>query len=121
MSVTWPHAPCVTYQSYACFQDTRTASRRVLTLPPCPFFFHCSPQISSGDDEMKTNFLEMCSYVQGSYTEVSAFQTLNSEIERLEDEMAPEQPANRIFYLALPPQIFMGVTANVKQVCLSKT
>lgn len=68
---------------------------------------------------MKEDFLKTCTYMQGSYTEEDAFEKLRKEIERLEDDMAPGQPANRIFYLALPPQIFMAVTTNIKRICLS--
>eukprot|EP00117_Sycon_ciliatum_P010147 scpid47189/ scgid12164/ Glucose-6-phosphate 1-dehydrogenase X len=78
-------------------------------------------KVGSGDQEMKENFLKTCTYMPGSYTDGAAFEKLNAEMSRLEDEMAPEQPANRIFYLALPPQIFMAVTANVKKACMSTT
>lgn len=54
------------------------------------------------------------SYVQGSYTEKSAFVGLDKAILKLPNG----QKANRLFYLALPPTVFEDVTRNIHDACM---
>ena len=61
------------------------------------------------------DFFKVNHYVQGSYTEGSAYQNLDAELRKLENGLK----ANRIFYLALPPSVFMPVTENLKKFCMS--
>lgn len=62
----------------------------------------------------------MCSYVNGPYDKVEGFERLNKALLKIEDESAPGKPANRVFYLALPPSVFMPVTENIKAACMSQ-
>lgn len=61
-------------------------------------------------------FFKVNHYVQGSYTDGGAFENLNVELRKLENG----SKANRIFYLALPPSVFMPVTENLSKFCMSK-
>ena len=63
-------------------------------------------------------FWAINTYVQGSYTEESAFQNLNSEISKIE---SGKEAGNRLFYLALPPSVFASVTKHIRKTCMSKT
>ena len=62
------------------------------------------------------SFFKVNHYVQGSYTEDSAFKNLDAELRRLENGLK----ANRIFYLALPPSVFAPVTEHIKTFCMSR-
>nr|CAB3247922.1 glucose-6-phosphate 1-dehydrogenase-like [Phallusia mammillata] len=68
-------------------------------------------------EKAKANkFFDSMSYVQGSYTDKSAFEKLNKEILGLPNGCN----ANRVFYLALPPTVFADVTRNIHDACMSK-
>ena len=56
-------------------------------------------------------------YVKGSYTDDSAFEHLNEVLTGLENGAK----ANRVFYLALPPNVFKDVTKHIKTHCMSST
>ncbi|XP_070567072.1 glucose-6-phosphate 1-dehydrogenase-like [Ptychodera flava] len=60
-------------------------------------------------------FVSMNKYVKGSYSERSAFENLDAELKKIEQG----QEGNRLFYLALPPSVFMEVTTNIKATCMS--
>eukprot|EP00795_Rhopilema_esculentum_P002043 gene2043-17609_t len=77
------------------------------------------PYLKVKDDEKDKldAFFKANYYVQGSYTEASAYQNLDVELKKLENGLK----ANRIFYLALPPSVFMPVTENIKKCCMSSS
>jgi glucose-6-phosphate 1-dehydrogenase len=56
--------------------------------------------------------------VAGGYDSQADFETLDSVITELESGNAN---GNRLFYLALPPSVFMPVTAHLKETAMSKT
>jgi len=58
------------------------------------------------------NFLNSCYYCNGQYDSVDGFITLNSRL---------RQDCDRLFYLALPPEIFPKVTKNIGAAGLLKT
>ena len=62
------------------------------------------------------SFFKVNYYVQGSYSDDGAFKNLDAELKKLENGLK----ANRIFYLALPPSVFMPVTENIKKFCMSE-
>lgn len=64
------------------------------------------------------SFWAINSYVKGSYTEQEAFENLNREMCKIEEESTT---GNRLFYLALPPSVFAPVTTNIKACCMSTT
>ena len=72
-------------------------------------------QVKDDEKDKLDAFFKANHYVQGSYTEASAYQNLDVELKKLENGLK----ANRIFYLALPPSVFMPVTENIKKCCMS--
>ena len=58
-------------------------------------------------------FKKICTYVSGSYEEDAAFQNLESHLRGIESGYQSEE-CNRIFYLALPPSVFIQVAGHVK-------
>ncbi|KAG6873317.1 hypothetical protein C0995_000470 [Termitomyces sp. Mi166 len=61
-------------------------------------------------------FKALSSYVSGSYDEGSAFDNLNKHLEEIESKYQSKE-CNRIFYLALPPSVFISVAKNLKEHC----
>lgn len=63
-------------------------------------------------------FLSRCLYKGGkSYGDVDAFQSLEQEIAKFEDKHGAEQ-ANRLFYFAIPPNVFGETAVAIKQTCM---
>lgn len=62
------------------------------------------------------NFLKMLSYVSGSYTNVKDFERLEEELRKRETlyQKAPNE-ANRLFYLALPPSVFVDAATGIRK------
>ncbi|WFD08523.1 hypothetical protein MVES1_003899 [Malassezia vespertilionis] len=71
-----------------------------------------------GTSEEKEGFLKICKYIVGSYDEDAAFQGLTKEIEAHETKNGGED-RNRLFYMALPPNVFTKVSAHLKKNCYS--
>ncbi|KAK7061733.1 glucose-6-phosphate 1-dehydrogenase [Favolaschia claudopus] len=62
------------------------------------------------------DFKAVSTYISGSYEEPEAFQVLNSHLEEIEAGYASKE-ANRVFYFALPPSVFVPVAKNLKEQC----
>lgn len=62
----------------------------------------------------KSEFLHICSYVSGQYDEDASFKKLNAHLDTLESDQ-PVQ--NRLFYMALPPSVFIPVSQHLKRLC----
>ena len=60
-------------------------------------------------------FFKNCCYVKGPYNEQSGFKKLNEELEKLGKG---KNAVNRLFYLALPPSVFMDASENIKKHCM---
>lgn len=68
-------------------------------------------------DEAKTKiepFLNLIHYVAGPYDQPDGFLELNKNIEEFEKERGFTEP-HRLFYLALPPSVFVSVCAQLKK------
>ncbi len=78
----------------------------------------CKPwfKVRPGEEEAAEQFWRQNHYVAGGYDKRSDFELLNQELSRHE-----RRPANRLFYLALPPSVFEAVTTHLKEVCMSAT
>jgi glucose-6-phosphate 1-dehydrogenase len=61
-------------------------------------------------------FKALSSYVAGDYEDGAAFDMLNKHLEELEARYQSKE-CNRIFYLALPPSVFVSVSKNLKLHC----
>lgn len=62
------------------------------------------------------SFKSILSYVAGGYEDAESFQNLTKHIEEIEAKYQSKE-RNRIFYLALPPSVFIPVSKNVKENC----
>lgn len=60
------------------------------------------------------DFKALSSYVAGGYEDAESFQHLEEHIRSIEANYKGGQ-RNRVFYLALPPSVFIPVAANVKK------
>lgn len=69
---------------------------------------------SAEGKKAKEDFLKLCTYVPGAYDQDEAFENLNKEMEKI--EKGAKQP-NRVFYMALPPNVFTVVAAGLKKNC----
>ena len=57
-------------------------------------------------------FLNLCSYVAGKYDDAQSFKTLSTSIDNLFDK---GESVDRLFYMALPPSVFIPAAAGLKQ------
>jgi glucose-6-phosphate 1-dehydrogenase len=68
-------------------------------------------------EEQLEDFCGMCSYVSGQYDKDESFQQLESHLAELEKG---REENNRIFYMALPPSVFIPVSEQLKKNCYPK-
>lgn len=61
-------------------------------------------------------FKAFSSYVPGGYEDGESFNKLNEYLEEIETRYQVKE-RNRIFYLALPPSVFIAVAKNLKEHC----
>ncbi|XP_047122460.2 glucose-6-phosphate 1-dehydrogenase isoform X1 [Hydra vulgaris] len=80
------------------------------------------PFMKVNDDQRSKleEFFHVNYYFSGSYTEADDFIKLDEEIGKLEEAEHIEK-SDRIFYLALPPSVFIVVTQMIKDYCQSKS
>lgn len=72
------------------------------------------------DDEVKVQldgFCKKCTYVSGHDDGDEPYEELRDHLKELE---RGKQAQNRIFYMALPPSIFISVSKQLKRFCYSK-
>jgi len=70
------------------------------------------------DPEIKEKieqFKAICTYVHGGYDDDGSFQNLNKHLESIEHGYARKGYRNRLFYLALPPSVFIPVAKGIKK------
>jgi glucose-6-phosphate 1-dehydrogenase len=60
--------------------------------------------------ELMEQFLEQCFFVSGKYDSPESFIALSEELRKLEDG----KRANRVFYMAIPPFVFMDAARSLK-------
>ncbi|KAI1305548.1 Glucose-6-phosphate 1-dehydrogenase [Mortierella claussenii] len=69
-----------------------------------------SPKVKT----MLDQFLDQCTYVSGVYDQDTGFQALEGELQRVEKETKAH---DRLFYMALPPSVFIPVANGLKRNC----
>lgn len=72
---------------------------------------------SKETEEQLEHFTKVCSYVSGQYDEDSSFEQLTKHLNELEQG---QSKTNRIFYMALPPSVFIPVSEHLKKICYPK-
>ncbi|KAF8529025.1 glucose-6-P dehydrogenase [Hysterangium stoloniferum] len=73
-----------------------------------------TPSEDSEFAEIIERFKGICSYVAGGYEDDESFQNLNSHLEKIEATYKRDG-CNRVFYLALPPSVFIPVARGIKK------
>jgi glucose-6-phosphate 1-dehydrogenase len=72
---------------------------------------------SEGDEQLNS-FLQLCSYCRGKgYDDPEAWTLVNSHASSIE---ASYEVANRVFYFAVPPDVFAAAGSAIKSKCMSK-
>ena len=67
--------------------------------------------------EQLDRFCNICTYVSGHDAGDKPYEELRHHLEELE---RGKQAQNRIFYMALPPSIFISVSEQLKKYCYAK-
>lgn len=77
----------------------------------------CHQYMKVKPDEAKKyeEFWKLNHYVAGSYDNQESFKLLNDELQKYEEGKI----AHRLFYLALPPNVFESVTQHLRVVCMA--
>lgn len=68
-------------------------------------------------EEQLDDFCKLCSYIPGQYDQDDSFINLNKHLEELENGRKEQ---NRVFYMALPPSVFIPVSQHLKKNCYPK-
>ena len=68
-------------------------------------------------EEQLKDFEGLCTYVSGQYDKDEPFIELNQHLEDLEKGQTKQ---NRVFYMALPPSVFIPVSQHLKKHCYPK-
>jgi glucose-6-phosphate 1-dehydrogenase len=74
---------------------------------------------SSHIDGDSSGFLDICTYISGQYDQDDSWKKLNDYVDELEQDMSKEQ-RNRVFYMALPPSVFIPVATGLKKFVYGK-
>lgn len=61
-----------------------------------------------------SDFLKLCSYVSGKYDKDEDYKKLNKAVEEAES-LDKHKEKNRVFYMALPPSVFVPVATGLKK------
>lgn len=64
-------------------------------------------------------FKQLCTYVSGPYDKVEGYQRLDAAISEVERNVKGSK--NRVFYMALPPSVFVPVARGVERNAYSKS
>ncbi|KAJ7179121.1 glucose-6-P dehydrogenase [Mycena filopes] len=65
-------------------------------------------------------FQDVLTYVDGGYDDGAAFDALNAHLLTIEAKYTGKE-RNRLFYFALPPNVFVTVAKNIKEHCYAET
>lgn len=68
-------------------------------------------------EEQLEEFCKICTYVSGQYDQDEPFKILNEHLEGIEKG---REEQNRVFYMALPPSVFITVSQHLKRNCYPK-
>ena len=65
-------------------------------------------------EQQLEEFCGFCSYISGQYDQDESFINLRKHVEELEKG---RNETNRVFYMALPPSVFIPVSQHLKRNC----
>lgn len=79
------------------------------------FKLRISQHFKGGSDDQRKKFLSLITYHHGQYDQDNDYKKLNDKL--VEYEKNHDNISHRIFYLALPPQVFITVAEKLKANC----
>lgn len=65
-------------------------------------------------EDQLAEFCQLCTYVSGQYDQDDSFIELRKHMEEIEKG---RKETNRVFYMALPPSVFITVSQHIKRNC----
>jgi len=68
-------------------------------------------------EQQLDDFLKICIYVDGQYDQDESFENLNRVLGEFEKG---RNETHRLFYMALPPSVFIVVSQHLKRCCYPK-
>ncbi|OQE09063.1 hypothetical protein PENVUL_c007G03777 [Penicillium vulpinum] len=71
-------------------------------------------------EDQLDQFCKMCTYVSGQYDQDDSFINLNKHLDEIEDKRQSKEQ-NRVFYMALPPSVFITVSEQLKRNCYPRS
>ncbi|KIJ56677.1 hypothetical protein M422DRAFT_22833 [Sphaerobolus stellatus SS14] len=74
-----------------------------------------NPNEDATISEKIEEFKSLCTYIAGGYEDDESFQNLNNHLKEIEQSYPRKSHVNRLFYLALPPSVFIPVADRVKK------
>jgi glucose-6-phosphate 1-dehydrogenase len=75
-----------------------------------------------GSEQDITNFLSKCVYFSGQYDSVESFVGLDHNLLEMEKNSLPNVTCtNRLFYFAIPPNVFIPTAHSIRNACCTKT
>jgi hypothetical protein len=74
---------------------------------------HLRPYLTVGTDAEKSGFLDLCFYRAGAYDSASDLKVVCDELAPREASMSSSGTVNRLFYLAVPPTVFLPMSASI--------
>lgn len=85
------------------------------------FQTHISAHFPKNKLDQKQAFLDRCFYFAGKYDSLEDFGKFREALEQHEKACLADSPANRVFYLAIPPNIFVDVAKSVRGAAMTQT
>lgn len=106
-------------------------ARSKLTLEKLRESFEKHCKVRENEKERFEKFIKCVTYISGQYDSDEGFQTLAASFDAIELKLKSKktqltiiiivlEPLNRLFYLALPPNVFESVTTYIKKHCMDK-
>lgn len=77
------------------------------------------PYLKNGSEEQKDSFLKLCIYRNGNYDSAEDVARVFQELEKKEEELDAGR-ANRLFYFAIPPSVFVPIGKSIKEGVIDK-
>eukprot|EP01099_Mayorella_cantabrigiensis_P001102 TRINITY_DN1456_c0_g1_i1.p1 TRINITY_DN1456_c0_g1~~TRINITY_DN1456_c0_g1_i1.p1 ORF type:complete len:543 (-),score=134.35 TRINITY_DN1456_c0_g1_i1:190-1761(-) len=74
-----------------------------------------------GDQAVIDRFASICYYQAGQYTSVADFEVAAKRMLELEESFPERKGANRIFYFAIPPSVFLESAQSIRTAALTST
>ena len=68
-------------------------------------------------EDQLNDFCGLCTYVSGQYDKDESFQELEKHMQKVEQG---QKETNRVYYMALPPSVFISVSQHLRRNCYPK-